>query len=158
MAAGDSRFIHIDETKCLGCRSCEMACGLSRKTLNLFTAVLQGQQIEPRITVVQSSSGLKVVQCRQCEDALCVKRCPAGALYHQNGIVTLDEESCIGCRLCTRVCPYGAIRMTTAAVPASQAKPVKCDLCVNRSGRIDSNAYACVQACPVGALTVVSKQ
>ncbi|MBT7756896.1 MAG: 4Fe-4S dicluster domain-containing protein, partial [Rhodospirillaceae bacterium] len=48
--------------------------------------------------------------CLHCEDAPCVTVCPTGASYKrtEDGIVLVEEDKCIGCKLCSWACPYGA--------------------------------------------------
>ncbi len=49
------------------------------------------------------------VQCQQCEDPPCVKACPVRATFRdENGIVVIDYNWCIGCRMCQLACPYWA--------------------------------------------------
>jgi len=90
--------------------------------------------------------------CLHCEQAPCVTVCPTGASYKraEDGIVLVDEDKCIGCKLCSWACPYGAREY-------SQVEGVmkKCTLCVDRiyNEHIpeESRKPACVQACPTKA-------
>jgi sulfite dehydrogenase (quinone) subunit SoeB len=90
--------------------------------------------------------------CLHCEQAPCVTVCPTGASYKraEDGIVLIDEDKCIGCKLCSWACPYGAREY-------SQVEGVmkKCTLCVDRiyneSIPEESRKPACVQACPTRA-------
>jgi Fe-S-cluster-containing dehydrogenase component len=84
------------------------------------------------------------VRCHQCEDPACLMACLSGAItQREDGLVVIDEDHCVGCRLCTVACPYGAI-----VVDESRGKAVKCDLCYGKL------SPACVDACLVGALTL----
>jgi len=45
----------------------------------------------------------------------CVKTCPVDAIFYTaNGLVKVDEEKCIGCKLCVTVCPTGVMKMVNA--------------------------------------------
>jgi ferredoxin len=48
--------------------------------------------------------------CLHCETPACVTVCPTGASYKraEDGIVLVNPETCIGCKLCSWACPYGA--------------------------------------------------
>ncbi|MBT3702501.1 MAG: 4Fe-4S dicluster domain-containing protein [Alphaproteobacteria bacterium] len=90
--------------------------------------------------------------CLHCEDAPCVTVCPTGASYKrtEDGIVLVDEDMCIGCKLCSWSCPYGA-REFDADVGVMK----KCTLCVDRIYNQNMEAVdrvpACVATCPAGA-------
>ncbi|MEG1720471.1 MAG: YjjW family glycine radical enzyme activase [Pseudoflavonifractor sp.] len=45
-------------------------------------------------------------QCQNC--GLCVAGCPTGALSTENGLVSWQEELCVGCDSCLRACPHGS--------------------------------------------------
>jgi sulfite dehydrogenase (quinone) subunit SoeB len=90
--------------------------------------------------------------CLHCETPDCVTVCPTGASYKraEDGIVLIDEDKCIGCKLCSWACPYGAREY-------SQTRGVmqKCTLCVDRIYNETFDEYdrqpACVMACPTRA-------
>lgn len=90
--------------------------------------------------------------CLHCADAACVTVCPTGASYKraEDGIVLVDADKCIGCKLCSWACPYGA-REYSAVTGVMQ----KCTLCVDRvyNENLDQSDRqpACVQACPTRA-------
>jgi len=49
------------------------------------------------------------VQCQQCEKPPCVKACPVRATFRDHaGVVLIDYNWCIGCRMCQLACPYQA--------------------------------------------------
>ena len=90
--------------------------------------------------------------CLHCEDAPCVTVCPTGASYKrtEDGIVLVNESTCIGCGLCAWACPYGAREMDREAGVMK-----KCTLCVDRIYNEtipeQDRVPACVRACPAGA-------
>ncbi len=90
--------------------------------------------------------------CLHCDDAPCVTVCPTGASYKriEDGIVLVDAEMCIGCKLCSWACPYGAREYDSDAGVMK-----KCTLCVdkiyNQNLPPESRVPACVSACPTGA-------
>src|SRR3546814_4147027 len=67
--------------------------------------------------------------CLHCEDAPCVTVCPTGASYKraEDGIVLVNADTCIGCKLCSWACPYGA-REYDADVGVIK----KCTLCIDK--------------------------
>lgn len=87
--------------------------------------------------------------CLHCEDALCVTVCPTGASYKraEDGIVLIDTDICIGCKLCSWACPYGARELDEEAGVMR-----KCTLCVDRIHNEELPAAerepACVATCP----------
>ena len=90
--------------------------------------------------------------CLHCEDAACVTVCPTGASFKRarDGIVLVDENKCIGCKLCSWACPYGAREFDS-----DQGVMKKCTLCIDRIynenlEEID-RVPACVSTCPAGA-------
>ncbi len=90
--------------------------------------------------------------CLHCESPACVTVCPTGASYKraEDGIVLVDEDKCIGCKLCSWACPYGAREYS-----AVEGVMKKCTLCVDRiyNTNLDESERqpACVQACPTKA-------
>ena len=90
--------------------------------------------------------------CLHCEDAACVTVCPTGASYKRqsDGIVLVDPDTCIGCKLCSWACPYGA-----REYDYHEGVMKKCTLCVdriyNQHLEAEDRQPACVRACPTGA-------
>lgn len=90
--------------------------------------------------------------CLHCETPACVTVCPTGASYKraEDGIVLVDEDKCIGCKLCSWACPYGAREYS-----AVEGVMKKCTLCVDRIYNEQlpeaDRQPACVQACPTRA-------
>ncbi|MGQ9840587.1 MAG: 4Fe-4S dicluster domain-containing protein [Anaerolineae bacterium] len=45
--------------------------------------------------------------CQQCDKPPCTYVCPVKATYkNEDGIVVVDYQRCIGCRMCALACPY----------------------------------------------------
>jgi len=90
--------------------------------------------------------------CLHCEQAACVTVCPTGASYKraEDGIVLVDEDKCIGCKLCSWACPYGAREFDS-----DSGVMKKCTLCIDRIYNENleevDRVPACVATCPVGA-------
>nr|WP_285222316.1 MULTISPECIES: 4Fe-4S dicluster domain-containing protein [unclassified Lysobacter] len=90
--------------------------------------------------------------CLHCEQPACVTVCPTGASYKraEDGIVLVDEDKCIGCKLCSWACPYGAREYSPV-----EGVMKKCTLCIDRiyNENLEESERqpACVQACPTRA-------
>ena len=87
--------------------------------------------------------------CLHCEQPQCVTVCPTGASYKraEDGIVLVNTDICIGCKLCSWACPYGAREFDE-----DEGVMKKCTLCIDR---IYNEALpeaerepACVASCP----------
>ncbi len=133
--------VYVNEEWCLGCHLCEYNCAFANSHLPDMVNALKGKEIFPRIHVEEKDKISFAVSCRHCENPLCVKSCIAGAISKQNGIVTIDENKCVGCLTCVLVCPYGALALGEKGVMQ------KCELCVENGGE-----PACVQGCPNRAI------
>lgn len=143
------RFIIADSTKCIGCRTCEVACVVSHQE-NQDCAALTPSAFTARIRVVKTGTFSTAVTCHHCEDAPCANICPVGAISRVNGAVYVEQALCIGCKSCMLACPFGAMQVT---VTHAKAQALKCDLCQHRE-----NGPACVEACPTQALSCVDPE
>ena len=114
----------IDLDICVGCHACAVNC----KEWNTSGHSSPLHDIDPygddptgvwfnRIHTFEVESeinGSKTVHfpksCLHCSDAPCVTVCPTGASYkrEEDGIVLVNPDTCIGCKLCSWSCPYGA--------------------------------------------------
>jgi anaerobic dimethyl sulfoxide reductase subunit B (iron-sulfur subunit) len=75
-----------------------------------------------------------------------VKVCPTTAIHKgDNGIVSIDDNLCVGCRLCEWACPYGAPQFDSA-----RGVETKCNFCADFLA--EGREPACVAACPSRAL------
>lgn len=165
-------FVFANPEKCIGCRTCEIACVVAHSDTNIFTAGLTDVEFNPRLKMVKTAYLSVPVQCRHCEDAPCANACPTGAIINRDGVIEVKEDACIGCKTCSVVCPYGAIEMVGAyqkgepvqqlnlqikeagkLTPKQKIIANKCDFCVGREG-----GPACAEVCPTKALTVVRRE
>lgn len=104
-----------------------------------------------------------LVFCNHCDNPPCVRVCPTGATWkREDGIVSIDEHRCIGCRYCVAACPYGSrsfnwvdprphLEHLEAGYPTRTIGVVeKCNFCEERVP--EGQPPACVAACPEHAL------
>ena len=136
--------LSYETSKCLGCKSCEIACAIFHsKTQDLFGMLKEEISSLPRIKIYKSGDLNFPISCRHCKEPKCADACRPAALKfdREKGQVLLDESRCVGCWLCVKACPYGAIR------PNLKTKiPIICDMCK------DKETPSCVEACPTGAI------
>jgi Fe-S-cluster-containing dehydrogenase component len=157
----------IDLDICVGCHACAVNCkewnagghAAPLTDINAYGAKPDGVwfnrihafEVEPD----SGGTGMTVHfprSCLHCADAACVTVCPTGASYkrREDGIVLVDEDKCIGCKLCSWACPYGAREFDPI-----EGVMKKCTLCVdkiyNENLEEVDRVPACVSTCPVSA-------
>ncbi|MHC5034584.1 MAG: 4Fe-4S dicluster domain-containing protein [Planctomycetota bacterium] len=146
-----SRTVVCDLARCLGCRSCELACAKAHAGFaDIVAAVLAGARLVPRVRVIEAEGMAVPVQCQHCEDAPCASVCPSGALYvdEDTGVLHTAGGKCIGCKACIIACPFGAARYDRGS-----GTVFRCDLCedIIEAGEEPK----CVTACPTRARRIV---
>lgn len=136
--------VYVNEERCLGCHLCEYYCAFSGSgETDMAKAFKLGRNAVPKVRVESSGSVNYAVQCRHCDDPICVKNCIAGAITKENGVVCIDKNKCVGCFTCILSCPIGCI------VPDTDGKTAgKCELCTKSA----SGTPACVANCINGAI------
>lgn len=158
-----NRFIIADASKCIGCRTCEVACVVSHQE-HQDCASLTPHTFQPRIHVIKGVNVSTATACRQCEDAPCANVCPNGAISRDKGFVHVMQERCIGCKTCVVACPYGAMEVVVRPVirhsgaglnvVAEKAEANKCDLA--STARAVRPAWKCARRTPRCALTATN--
>jgi tetrathionate reductase subunit B len=154
-ASGKVRWgMLIDTAKCdSGCSDCVSACN-TEHGLSGGTAATDSQWI--RKIELKAAGGKATslpMMCQHCAEPPCVDVCPTGASFKRaDGIVLVNQHTCIGCRYCIMACPYGArsfvhepLTGQKADVPRGKGCVESCTLCVQRVDRdLDP---ACAAAC-----------
>lgn len=143
----NKRYVIVhDENKCIGCQACSVACR-SENTVPESVSRLQVRIEGPYGNAPHLHFKYNRVSCEQCENAPCVKVCPTGAAYVDgNGIVSINQDKCVGCLYCVAACPY-KVRFIN---PETRV-PDKCNYCKDtRLAR--GEEPACVSVCPTQAL------
>ncbi|MCZ8655596.1 hypothetical protein OM268_00925 [Escherichia albertii] len=69
-------LIIVNQTDCIGCRTCEVACVVAHSS----EQELNARFFLPRLKVQRLDSVSAPVMCHQCENAPCVRACPVHAL------------------------------------------------------------------------------
>ncbi|HHC4764590.1 TPA: 4Fe-4S dicluster domain-containing protein [Escherichia albertii] len=140
-------LIIVNQTDCIGCRTCEVACVVAHSS----EQELNARFFLPRLKVQRLDSVSAPVMCHQCENAPCVRACPVHALTMGEQVVQANAARCIGCQRCVSACPFG---MITVQILPGNTRPliVKCALCEHRVA-----GPACVESCPTKALQLMTE-
>lgn len=142
-----AKKIFCDITKCIACRTCELACAVEHSTTkDLFLAILERPRPRKRTFVNFIERNVShSIACQHCEDAPCMEACMSSCISRneKTGKVDIDRSRCVACWMCVMTCPFGIISREID----DKNKAVKCDLCPDRE------CPACVDACPTKTLS-----
>jgi formate dehydrogenase iron-sulfur subunit len=147
LAPGEQYRFHFDMTKCIGCRSCEIACneqnGNPADIHWRRVGEIEGG-VYPNTVRHYLSMG-----CNHCLDPECLRGCPVNAYTKDplTGIVLHSADACIGCQYCVWNCSYSVPQFNP-----ERGVVGKCDMCHGRLS--DELEPACVNACPDGAISI----
>ena len=137
------KVIQVDIEKCIGCRSCEVACSLKN--------VGNSNPTRSKIRVIRYERrgefhNYVPMICQQCSTPLCLEACPVNAIAKntETGAMVVSEQTCVGCKVCTVACPIGGVSMDSVTNLA-----FKCDLC--------DGDPECVKYCEPKAISYVDK-
>jgi formate dehydrogenase beta subunit len=153
-APADAVGLLYDTTKCIGCKTCVVACkeandlppdnredplhdaptALNDRTKNIIKLYTDE---DGRVSYFKE-------QCMHCIDPACVGACMIGALQKREyGIVTWESNRCIGCRYCQVACPFNIPKFEWAS---RTPRIIKCELCNHRLA--EGKEPACTEVCP----------
>lgn len=151
----------MDLRRCDGCGECTKACQEMH--------FLEPEQTWLKVYEIQATGHSYFMPrvCMQCDDPPCQRVCPVGATFtSKDGVVLVDQEKCIGCRLCMAACPYEARYFNWTEPTRHPPLPViptpefpspqrvgtvgKCTFCVHRTRH--GMLPACVEGCPMGVI------
>lgn len=154
----------IDLRLCDGCKLCTISCQQRHG--------LREEQTWIKVYSMKNAAGETFsmpMPCMMCENPPCIYVCPVGSTFRTDeGLVLVDQDTCIGSRACMAACPYEARyynwtdplpakRMPlppTPQMPVPQQKGTvgKCVLCADRLPH--GELPVCVSGCPMGSLYI----
>ena len=139
-AGASERIFVIDQSRCIGCKSCVQACG--ECGTHRGHSMIHLEFVERR-----ASTQTVPMVCMHCADPTCAEVCPADAIkQNEDGIVqSALKPRCIACGNCVLACPFGVPKMF---VELNQM--MKCDMCYDRTSQ--QLAPMCASVCPSQAL------
>lgn len=160
-----NNFLVADPSRCIGCRTCEIACALAHAPKDALVNGSLDQNFNPRLRVVKTATVTVPVQCHHCEDAPCANVCPSKAIVNKDHTIQVNAEACIGCKNCIMACPFGVMELVPQILEGQKLiqtglkivddygthekeriVALKCDLCINRP-----EGPACAGVCPMEA-------
>lgn len=136
---------YVDLQRCIGCRTCQVACKDRRDLQSAGPRPRRVDSFEcgtyPDVSLFHLA-----LSCNHCDEPACVAGCPTAALHKaDDGTVQYDADRCVVCRNCMTVCPYGAPQRDEDANLIA-----KCDAC--KALRDAGRNPVCVDACPMRAI------
>lgn len=149
----------VDLSRCNGCYCCQIACK-DEHVGNDWTPYAKPQPdtgqfwLGLKETVHGHVPHVKVSyvpqMCHHCDDAPCIAECKVEAISKRpDGLVLIDPEKCVGCKLCADTCPHDAIFFNDQLNIAQK--------CTGCSHLLDNDPEEwsvprCVDQCPTEAL------
>ncbi len=123
--------------ECSGCRICELVCAIRHFGVN------NPKKAAIRVLVTYPHPVVRMpIVCSQCKEPTCAQVCPTDSLRWIEGVVQLDDGTCISCYKCVDACPFGSMYAHDDC-----SLPIKCDMC--------GGDPECVKKCPKRALRLI---
>lgn len=160
------KAILFDSSRCSACKGCQVACKCWNNlpsplghNVQEFTGSYQSPvdlngDTRLIVTFHEENGGPTSVQwsfgrrgCQHCINPACASVCPSGAIGvdEATGMVTVNEDDCVGCQYCSAACPFDVPRYH-----GPKSKINKCTGCVDRIEQ--GRDPACVQTCQPEAM------
>lgn len=136
---------YLDLTRCTSCYACVVACkahhAMEEEKVYWRSVHTVERGTHPDLRLANLS-----LSCMHCARPPCREVCPTRAIYklREGGVVLVNPDYCIGCRVCLTVCPFGIPQF------GKDGKMQKCDFCSDRIKK--GLAPVCVSICPARAL------
>ena len=126
------RRLEKDESLCIGCHQCELAC--SKAFFKVEDPALACLRVEDR------EDGTHAIHvCNQC--GKCAEVCNTCVITQaKTGVYMINKKECAGCLMCVGFCPEQVMVQSD-----DREEPSKCTAC-----------GICVKACPTGAIRLVT--
>lgn len=161
---GKAPAVLVDTTRCMGCRTCEVACaeenGLPKPNLDedVFGKGVRETSDTQRtvVNLFKTDKGeiYAKKQCMHCQQPACASACLTKAMLKtDDGPVIWRGEKCMGCRFCMVSCPFDVPKFE---YHSWNPKINKCTMCYERVQQ--GRKPACVQNCPFDALTFGTRE
>ncbi len=162
----DSLGVLYDNTKCIGCRTCEAACNKVNdlpppdRPFDDLAVLDNKRRTDPKkYMVINKYDGSVNVEtplfartgCNHCLEPACASSCFVRAYTKtKSGAVTYDSSVCVGCRYCMLACPFNipTFEYDIALTPRIR----KCTMCYD-SRLVKGELPGCVEACPTESFT-----
>lgn len=151
----------INLDRCVGCEACVVGCTMHH---GLPEGDRWSSVHEKTTGAYPDLSTLYLPRlCMHCENPVCVEVCPQDATYkREDGIVLVEQGTCIGCGTCVQACPYGA-RNVVDKVASNHGEggptvyeehafaahqDMKAEKCIFCADRVEAGGQpVCVQTC-----------
>ena len=162
----ESLGVLYDNTKCIGCRTCEAACNkvnelppqdrpfddLSVLDSKRRTDAKKYMVINKYDHIGNPNGPLHArIGCNHCLEPACASSCFVKAYTKtKTGAVIYDSSVCVGCRYCMIACPFNipTFEYDKALTPRIR----KCTMCYD-TRLVKGELPGCVEACPTESFT-----
>lgn len=139
---------YFDQTRCIGCYTCVIACKDWNDTDLDWRKVLsieKGKFPNPFVAYLS-------ISCLHCEKPSCITACPVNAITkrREDGIVVVNQKECLGKNVCGIPCKEACPYRIPEASEESNMKMQKCNFCLDRL--TEGKQPICVAACLTKAL------